>query len=467
MEKSSVEKTIIKRYLNKKGYWMRIRKKSPKNNQYIVYYNGIKVFSYETQNKKFELNKAVFLLNTKNYEAINMEPPEKLLEDIKTIEKKGFKFKIQKTILIQSSDNKKKYNQYKEIIQKEICQKCSNYVESCTIDEDKIIVVLKNAESMTFNDMFELAKIGFNITVAKSQKESRGVRKIEINNSIKLEIDEENLEKLKTKDFGTLENIMERRINIYCNPNYKDRKDDFAIPSKTESNQEKQFQQKLMEKIDIAENKSQEIIDENTVPFEMEFTAYQNKKEKGIKSIKGRIDNIFIRNHTLVLVELKYGSGVIGGTNGIHKHLIDILSCFEKEKNKKQILQEVTNYIKEKNEILKNNGITENIINGFDNKNDELEDVEYHIICGYQDKNEVLEAINSIYNKTYREIMIEEENENKLREMIKRGYNKEYINTYKIQDFIKNLKNKKVLRNIKIYLVDDEYKNFEDYKYTK
>ena len=280
-----------------------------------------------------------------------------------------------------------------------------------------------------------------------------------------------------------LEKIMERRINIYCNPEEKNRKGDFSIPSKTENNQEKQFQQKLMDYMSNEEqrnriiNEKQTCFTMDTIPFEMEFTSYQYKGEKGkleksIQSIKGRVDNIFIRNHTLVLVELKYGSGVIGGTNGIHKHLLDILSCFEEKNSKEEVLKEVTGYIKDRNSILKDNNMEEYVIKGFENEEDKLEDIEYYIICGYQEKESVQNAIKDIYEKTYREIMIptnlkqrQKQNKEKvLKKMIDKEYKKSYINTYKIDDFLKDLIQKKVLKKVEIYLVNGEYENFERYK---
>ena len=77
--------------------------------------------------------------------------------------------------------------------------------------------------------------------------------------------------------------------------------------------------------------------------FEMEYPTNEGEKDKG------RIDNVFVKidkntnTGEVYLIELKVDEKVIGGTNGIHKHLIDIEKIYNQNR-----LEEFVNTLEER-----------------------------------------------------------------------------------------------------------------------
>ena len=225
--------------------------------------------------------------------------------------------------------------------------------------------------------------------------------------------------------FNAMMDIMKRRAKIYAGlaETYEN---DF---SKTRSDSEKGFQQTLVSKMSNIEgrqqmaNKPLSPFSENDIPFEMEYTFYASNKKiekeseekideennqdetgnedvRSQKNKKGRIDNIFIdfKNQEVKFVELKIDDGVIGGTNGIHKHLLDMANGLKKNTKFKTEFSKIVN---NRYEILNDYGIETEY--DMDIKNPPTLSTNftfsYHIICGYtESKDIVIERFNSIKN---------------------------------------------------------------------
>ncbi len=139
---------------------------------------------------------------------------------------------------------------------------------------------------------------------------------------------------------------------------------------------EKAFQQKIMNILNDNHDsiKKEKIINcpnsvftKNTIPFEMEWVE---------DSVKARIDNIFLEGDKVVLCEVKYNESVIGGTNGIHKHLDDLYKLFSNDKKKNAFVNRINKCIKERFNILKEFGFEYDILPRY-------EKFEYLILCGY------------------------------------------------------------------------------------
>ena len=121
-------------------------------------------------------------------------------------------------------------------------------------------------------------------------------------------------------------------------------------------NQYEEIKKKSDEKNDL-EKKSQErlVLDNNNNPNSDWYcldVEYMKSIEGKLK--KWRFDIIAISKkspHRVALIELKYGSGAIGGASGIQKHLKDYGSFFEKNCFEKYLKQEIVNIVNIQNDL--------------------------------------------------------------------------------------------------------------------
>lgn len=106
--------------------------------------------------------------------------------------------------------------------------------------------------------------------------------------------------------------------------------------------------------------------------FEEEYYTFNSED-------RGRIDSVFVSmdGKDVYLIELKVNGNVVDGSNGIHKHLIDIESLYEQK--------EINNFLRkmQNNINYRRKALGENKINFVKNMN-----VHYWIIIAYGDKKE-------------------------------------------------------------------------------
>ena len=286
--------------------------------------------------------------------------------------------------------------------------------------------------------------------------------------------------KLTIDKLNYLEQIMETRINIY--DNNLTQEEDFLCTKKESG--EKVYQQKLMDKLNNNQEKLKLTKEKNSpfspdsIPFEVEYGLKTEEKLKEINNIyipDARIDNIIIDNDILKMVEIKLGTSVIAGYNGIHKHLIDIAHSI---KNNIIKVNDFNDIINQRKKIFNNYKLNNKITN-------EVKYLEYIIICGYNpnhktgpfSKNEVIRLLDKIYNMNVeKELKLTRSDllyNNGKQSKSKKVSNKilEYTQNYNkftkmdIPTLIEYLKNKNV--KVSIYLATDDYTNFETYPIVK
>ena len=76
--------------------------------------------------------------------------------------------------------------------------------------------------------------------------------------------------------------------------------------------------------------------------------AFNNQEEKKASGFNGRFDIIALsknKPHRTALIELKYGSGAIGGKSGIYKHISDFRKFSEQKFFEKHLKQEIIDII--------------------------------------------------------------------------------------------------------------------------
>ena len=121
----------------------------------------------------------------------------------------------------------------------------------------------------------------------------------------------------------------------------KKHSDDKATP-------EKKAQSKLV----LLNNENSE---SNWFCIDVEYVkSFNNKAEKKEADFNGRFDIIALskmKPHKVALIELKYGSGAIGGTSGIYKHVEDFSKFCEKGYFERQLRQEIIEIVKSLKEL--------------------------------------------------------------------------------------------------------------------
>lgn len=98
-----------------------------------------------------------------------------------------------------------------------------------------------------------------------------------------------------------------------------------------------------------------ENLDSNWFCIDVEYVkSFNNRAEKKEADFNGRFDIIALskmKPHKVALIELKYGSGAIGGTSGIYKHIEDFSKFCEKGYFEGQLKQEIIEIVKSQKEL--------------------------------------------------------------------------------------------------------------------
>lgn len=118
--------------------------------------------------------------------------------------------------------------------------------------------------------------------------------------------------------------------------------------SNNKATPEKKAQSKLV-------HLNNENLDSNWFCIDVEYVkSFNNKAEKKEADFNGRFDIIALskmKPHKVALIELKYGSGAIGGTSGIYKHVEDFSKFCEKGYFEGQLKQEIIEIVKSQKEL--------------------------------------------------------------------------------------------------------------------
>jgi len=470
---SKVARQVIERYVGKKDYVVRIRvNKKDKNNkvEIIVYYDGRK--SFEVKGDKLALDGAYFFL--KGNKEFN-SPTEMEIEILKALgfsfkmgsevksnnplHKEGYKYRFYVEPSSAKEENKNSYSNFKEEIKEKmdiIKNALKTFDEEIyhVCDEDNINSFYTKKSDTTI-DYFELQKI-LEVGI-KNTVEQKGIKKIKLN---------EKMEGTKTSytetEYQIIDAIMKERIKAYndgLTQELEQEDDEEYIVEKNE----KSYQQLLMNKMFDKEERNKLLaVDncpfKNSSAYEMEYHLYSdNRKNRNRKTKKGRVDNIFIDCNKVLFTELKYNEKVIDGTNGIHKHLIDLINGFEKNK---EALEEIYDYVCDYNEVLSYfENKNEFIIPDVDRFKDEAAQKEFVIICGYHNddkRKDVYDKLEKIYPLTGTEAGVKKEYE------IELDGEKIHLENQTTEWLITLLKNRYNCET-KIFLVDNDYTKFETY----
>jgi len=482
-----LEQEIMKRYTSNdkihEGYYLRVRKEKGKIN-IKVYYHGIKMM--ELYKGNLTINTAVFVPNSTNvFEGKELieyfsKIPSSVEKDMKNIESyfefsigseargeiiKGQKLNIEFSNGTLTHTKEELMNMVVEQLKK---TKMISYFTDITLNnaKNKILLFLRKTK-FSLSELYYLMLLLLEVTL-----QNKELKKVEIGVKSKL--------KVASISFDKIEAVLKRRIDVYIEED-QNRKNDYKN-SKSETNQEKQKQQDFMvllnkeKKEEIfyqtKEGKKELLYSKNTIPFELEYVIYAGKDRKETdedeemrtrSNIKGRIDNVVVDEKTLHLIEIKYGTGVISNTNGIHKHLIDLYSCLNISHD--IILKEFEERISVRNVTLKGQRQKVKLDRKF----------YYDIVCIYEkntnnealSKESVMKKISEIYDKNALDKVVKCNIDNRKIIDIKADRNNDankYSNellTKTVEELCQMLKSKNCV--VRILLVDEEFKEFEEY----
>lgn len=399
---------IRERYGKEKGdFFIRIREQGND----IVYYNGIKAFEIRKNGEK--VSKIIIADNIFNLNRTNIQNFTKNTEDLKSAIKQVrkdlngyFPRELNKITLeisrknyenVEMNDkNREKFSDSIERIKKIVETNYRNYIED-KLDKEKIKEELnkkyENNEKLTYEIYLK------NRRDIKEYKEDSYIEKI-----VDIEYDfincfifDENINyiplftipKFKYKnneeiqigkeEYEKFEEIIKQAIEDY--------------EKKTKVEKEKKYQHIFMTS-EILINKY--ITFKNIYRFEEEYYT----KEKSKKD-RGRIDCIFVKidenskvinedkpNAELYLIELKVDEGVIGGSNGVNKHLNDI----EKLKANEEKFDDFINLLQERIAYRKSYIESKNIKIKIDRDN-----IHFWTIIAISKKESVEEVANMLY----------------------------------------------------------------------
>ncbi len=493
-----------------------------------VYYKGVKLFDF--YNGAIILNVSLFLPNYTNADDLmelacankitEIKPYQKVNDDYESLKTIGFKleyasnkFKLPFSTSEKGVDKLKNAQRIKENLQAIVpIDDFTEYFPRNKGEAKGYCLTINKEESIDLEKAFKLKLLCYTQTGFKLKKENdeylktkepTGFQSLQVNFRLK-----ETAFDYSTS-FDTLMDIMTRRAEIYAGlaGNYDN---DFA---KTRTDSEKSFQQTLVSKMatkigrkDMAQA-SLSPFTKNDIPFEMEFTFYASNKDlkkeseqeideennqdetipengRSRENKKGRIDNIFIdfEHKKVKFIELKIDDGVIGGTNGIHKHLLDMANGLDKNHYFKNEFAEI---VKNRYEILKYYGIKKEYDIDIEDLAQKLGSdfaISYDIICGYskpENKNLVTNIFKEIKDTNILDkkvfYAVSKDNKKatiysykKFKENLEKineknpanNYNQEWLDTYTIADYIKYLKEHHNCP-VNIWVTDNNYSRYE------
>lgn len=467
---SEVAKQVIERYVGKKDYAVRIRinKKDSKNKvELIVYYDGRK--SFEVKSDKLILDGAYFFAKGNKKFAAPID------SEIASLTALGFSFKMgskinrkdpyyekgyRYCIYVDPSSaeggSKKHYDNYKDEIKGKMdliltaLKKWDNdFIHVYDSETNKNSFYTKSVDNtIKYSELKELLKEGIDNTVTQN-----GIKKINFNETLV------SPKKIYTEEeYSIIDSIMGNRIKNYNFGN--DEKEDEV------DNSEKMYQQLLMNKMFNKDERKKLLAIDNcpfkdSYAFEMEYNLYaDNRTYRNEGTKKGRIDNIFINGNKILFTELKYDEKVIGGTNGIHKHLIDLINGFEYND---EAFSEIYDYVCDYNGVLSCfDSKKEYLIENISRFKDREVTREFIIICGYSKgkREAVYSELERVYSLTAKAAKVE------------KTYDFSDILTDKEEKHLENMTVKDLISLLKeiyncetkIFLVDDNYTKFETYQ---
>ena len=121
---------------------------------------------------------------------------------------------------------------------------------------------------------------------------------------------------------------------------------------KRHSNNKATPEKKAQSKLVLLNNEN---LDSNWFCIDVEYVkSFNNRAEKKEADFNGRFDIIALtkmKPYKVALIELKYGSGAIGGTSGIYKHVEDFSKFCEKGYFEGQLKQEIIEIVKSLKEL--------------------------------------------------------------------------------------------------------------------
>lgn len=402
-----------------------------------IYYKGIRVL--EISNDKIVINKSMFI-----YNATNLNKDDGTLESnsiemynkVKDITNITIGYTEDNHIIFEKSDSKKFVNEADEDIIKidKILKKEMNSLYNGYEKNNNFLLKFKSKE-IDFVNLLKLQKILIN-----EKSGALKSAKMNIGMNIKQEVlKQENLLEIKEKMIEAVELYLKKTKG----KNNQDINDEEVIDV-----DEKRYQQRLMTKFDDI-CKNGEIFSKKAVPIEMEFYVYalppkdwyenENYRTKGTN--KGRVDNLIIDNNTAILTELKFGTGVFEGTNGIHKHLLDIYIGISKNK---YLIDEINYNIEFRKLVLNYLNMTK-----MANSLTEVKNLAFYIICGSSStENNVVEKkdIDNTLGKKVRELKFTKE--------IYKNYNDN--DGHELIEKIKT-EGKSLSMDVKVYITDENY----------
>lgn len=464
---SELEKQVIERYLGKQDYVVRIRldDKTKKKLDIKVYYEGRKVF--DVSGNKFVLDSSYFFKKKKEFKM----PDEECIEKLTSL---GFKFTIGSVLKSSNEFYHKRYKYRLKVEASSAGETSEAYYDKNKdkIDENmsKILELVKTYFKDTVRYFDEETKCNnFYINATNNEISYYNLQNI-LNEGLKLTLNQSGIKKIDIgekivcdrksfteSEYDILEEVIRERIKAYNTGKIiedlvEENDEDIEV-----SLSEKTYQQILMNKMfDV--NQREKLLEVKNCPFkgstafEMEYMLYAENRENKVRSTKkGRVDNIFINGNEVIFTEIKFDEDVIDGTNGIHKHLIDLINGFN---GNDEALSEVYDYVCDYNEVLENFESKEHlIINGAKRYTEEECEREFVIICGYSkgNDNNVLNKIKTVYQMTGKEAGVLKEYKFKDKKL-------EELFCYELVDILKNEFN----CNVNIYLVDDGYTKFDN-----
>ncbi len=405
---------IRKYFRENKSYVIKIREKTKD----IVYYDGIKIMEIKNKNKypRINLSPDIFQINEKLIKSVNNNSSgiEKIIKirnfveglfDIKT----KFDSNKENIIILNESDkydSKTKEENLKKILyglfKNEDINNNFDYIENYRskgrgYHKEKKVLKYKGNISLE-----ELTKLEYEIVKTFIESEGTGWTKPDVKLYSFREIEISDLKKNKEGKLVLAKGKNEKEIATKGKNEKEITTDNIKNAileyEKISFEEEKYYQHQFMIHDNI-NKKCQEF--KNIFRFEEEYYTKEGKTASKDKTKRGRIDNIFVDiskdgSASLYLIELKYGTNVLGGKQGIHCHLHDMKDLLSNESKKEKFLNLLKDRINYRIETSIDDINTPNKITN-------IKDINFYIVIGYSNEEEKEEISNILkeFNGNY------------------------------------------------------------------
>lgn len=252
----------------------------------------------------------------------------------------------------------------------------------------------------SYKNRDELAEIEYGIIRNRIFDENLEYKQLSIPKFHTMETINLNIKKWKSFDeIDSLAEQMEKKVESYVD----------YVKDEVEKHYQFQFmlQDETKKKIKHAILTDSEKIPYQKVTKNLYQTIYPFEQEYFILKKSGRIDTIFLdvkenQHADLYLIELKVNESVIGGTNGVHKHLSDIYRLLNKKNE--EFRKEIKGYIDYRRKALDESEIKK------------IDKIHFWTVIGTTDNNhkKVSEKLLQFYNQ--KESIISKQELQKLKE---------------------------------------------------